>query len=113
MKETLDEESRQSLMKYRLERANETIEEARLLNENEKASLKELYIKYVDSNQEKYSIDKLFTNVSYSDVEPDIFALYAATDSYMTYKLYQYQLKEFERPDNKRVYDLFRKFEVM
>ena len=34
MKETLDEESRQSLMKYRLERANETIEEARLLNEN-------------------------------------------------------------------------------
>ena len=86
---------------------------ARLLNENEKASLKELYIKYVDSNQEKYSIDKLFTNVSYSDVEPDIFALYAATDSLMTDKIYELQAKELEKEEYGPHLDVSGKHEVM
>ena len=90
----------------------DTLIGARLLNENERASLKTQYITKIDPTVEKYSIDHLFENISYSILPPELFALYAATDSYMTYKLYQYQLKEFERPDNKRVYDLFRNVEM-
>lgn len=66
----------------------DTMIAARLLDENEHASLKEQYIKYIDPTQAKYSIDHLFTNVQYADVDPDIFALYAATDAMMTDKLY-------------------------
>jgi len=34
MKDTLDEQSRLGLVRYRMERANETMEEARILAEN-------------------------------------------------------------------------------
>lgn len=69
----------------------DTMIAARLLNENEHASLKELYIKYVDKSQEKYKIDKLFAGVQYADVDPEIFALYAATDAMMTDKIFELQ----------------------
>jgi hypothetical protein len=36
---------------------------ARLLNENERAGLKQQYIEKIDPSQEKYSIDHLFENV--------------------------------------------------
>ena len=66
----------------------DTMIAARLLDENERAGLKEQYIKYIDPTQTKYDIEGLFTAVQYADVDPDIFALYAATDSFMTDKLY-------------------------
>ena len=67
---------------------------AKLIDENEfSAGLKQQYISKIDPDQEKYSIDHLFEGVEYADVDPEIFALYAATDSLMTYKLYnEYQL---------------------
>lgn len=77
----------------------DTMIAARLLNENEKASLKQLFIKYIDQSQEKYDIEKLFDNISYADVDPDIFALYAATDAYMTDKLYELQKIELDKPE--------------
>lgn len=85
---------------------------ARILNENEKASLKTQYISKIDPSIEKYSIEHLFEKVQYSVVDPELFALYAATDSYMTYRLYEYQLKEFERPDNSKLYNLFMNIEM-
>ena len=85
---------------------------ARILDENERASLKIQYISKIDPSIEKYSIDHLFEKIKYSCVAPDIFAMYAATDSYMTYKLYLYQLKEFERPENSRLYNLFLNIEM-
>ena len=73
---------------------------AKLLDENERsAGLKQQYIDKIDPDQEKYSIDKLFENVEYADVDPDVFAYYAATDALMTYKLYQWQMERFTRPD--------------
>lgn len=84
---------------------------ARILNENEKAGLKEQYIEKIDSSIEKYSIDHLF-DIEYDLVDPDIFALYAATDSFMTYKLYELQKSIFERPENEKLYDLFMNVEM-
>ena len=80
---------------------------SRILNELERAGLKEQYIQKIDPSIEKYSIEHLFNDIPYEIVDPDIFALYAATDSFMTYKLYEYQLEEFQKPENKRLYNLF------
>lgn len=85
---------------------------ARLLDENERAGLKAQYIEKIDPSIEKYSIEGLFQGIEYALVDPEVFALYAATDSFMTYKLYEYQKKIFEQKDNERLFDLFRTVEV-
>ena len=85
---------------------------ARILNENERASLKLQYIDKIDPTVEKYSIDHLFESIKYEIVSPELFALYAATDAYMTYKLYLYQVREFEKPDNAKLYNLFMNIEM-
>lgn len=84
---------------------------AHLLNENELKGLKPQYIAKIDPTQEKYDIDHLFT-VPYKYVEPEIFALYAATDSMMTDKLYLYQVVIFEAPGNEKLYWLFKNIEM-
>lgn len=90
----------------------DTLIGARLLNENEKAGLKEQYILHIDEEQEKYSIENLFEKEEYAIFDPSLFALYAATDAMMTYKLYEYQLGLFHLSENKRVYNLFREIEM-
>lgn len=85
---------------------------ARLLNENEKAGLKYQYISKIDQSIEKYSIEHLFGEIPYELFDPELFALYAATDSFMTYKLYEYQLEEFEKSENTNLYKLFREVEM-
>lgn len=83
----------------------------RLIDENEKsAKLKDQYIDKIDPTLEVYSIEKLFSGVKYEQVEPELFALYSATDAYETYKLYEYQepiLTNQEGP-----YRLFRDVEI-
>lgn len=86
---------------------------AKVLNENEhSAGLKQQYIDKIDQSIEKYSIDELFNSVEYKYVNPDVFALYAATDSYMTYRLYEYQRTEFEKSGNEKLYELFKTIEM-
>ena len=85
---------------------------ARMLNENERAGLKEQYITKIDPSIEKYDIEHLFSGIEYAIVDPEIFALYAATDAFMTYKLYEWQLKQFNLPDNKRIFDVFKNVEI-
>ena len=80
---------------------------ARMLNENEPAGLKVQYIQKIDSSIEKYDIEHLFKDIEYAVVDPEIFALYAATDAFMTYKLYQWQKNEFSSSELSRVYDVF------
>lgn len=84
---------------------------AHTINENEKMSLKWQYIDKIDASQEAYDIEHLFT-VPYKYVEPEIFALYAATDSMMTDKLYEYQVVILEAPGNERLYWLFTNIEM-
>lgn len=85
---------------------------ARILNENERAGLKGQYIEKIDPSIEKYSIDHLFNNVEYKYVDPEVFALYAATDSFMTYELYKLQKEELDKPENQKLYSLFRTIEM-
>lgn len=86
---------------------------AKLLDENERsAGLKQQYIDKIDPDQEKYDIEHLFNGVEYADVDPDIFSYYAATDSLMTYKLYEWQINKFNNPDLKRLLNLARTVEM-
>lgn len=84
---------------------------ARVLNENEPAGLKQQYISKIDSDQEKYSIEKLFEKLQYELFDPELFALYAATDAMMTDKLYEYQEQQFLLPENKKLLDLYNSLE--
>lgn len=88
----------------------DTMVATRLLNENEGYGLKEQYISKIDKTQEKYNIEKLFKNIQYADVKPEIFALYSATDSFMTYKLFEYQLPLIK--GEKKLYRLFTEIEM-
>ena len=88
----------------------DTLIAAKLLDENDRAGLKYLYIKHIDPSIEHYSIDHLFENIEYKYVDPDIFALYAATDAFMTYKLREYQLKQFEKEPE--LFNLFKTVEM-
>lgn len=90
----------------------DTMVAARLLNENELAGLKKQYVSKIDPTQEKYDIEKLFENVAYADVDPEIFALYAATDSMMTDKLYEIQKVELDKPEYGSHTDLLGTHEV-
>lgn len=85
---------------------------SKILDENELAGLKYQYVHKIDDSIEKYSINSFFENIEYAVVDPDIFALYAATDAYMTYKLYLYQKDLFSRPENEKLYHLFRDIEI-
>ena len=85
---------------------------AKVLNELERAGLKQQYIEKIDSSIEKYSIENLFEKLPYEIVDPELFALYAATDAFMTYKLYEYQLNEFIKPENEGLYHLFSTIEM-
>lgn len=86
---------------------------AKVLDENERsAGLKQQYIDKIDPSIEKYSIDHLFSDIEYAVVDPNVFALYAATDSYMTYKLYEWQLAKFSDPDLSRLFDMFKRIEM-
>ncbi|MBP5469876.1 MAG: hypothetical protein J6Z11_11610, partial [Candidatus Riflebacteria bacterium] len=85
----------------------DTLVAARLIDENlysdKRTSLKYLYCTLIDPRQAKYDIEGLFENIPYAFVDPEIFALYAATDSMMTDKLYLWEKPKFEGPDNERL----------
>ena len=85
----------------------DTLLGAKCLNELEHASLKEQFKIHINSEQDKYNIEHLFRGMSYQIFEPELFALYAATDSYMTYELYLYQKEQFNLPENKDIKSLF------
>jgi DNA polymerase I-like protein with 3'-5' exonuclease and polymerase domains len=90
----------------------DTMIAAKLIDENELAGLKQQYILHIDSEQEKYSIEDLFEKEEYAIFPPEVFALYAATDPYMTYKLYEWQKPIMESEDYKKVNNLFREVEM-
>lgn len=86
----------------------DTMVAVRILDENEKrAGLKEQYRDKIDPSVDKYSIEHLFEGVEYAVVDPKLFALYAATDAYITYELYKWQQIQFDKPGNERIKKLF------
>lgn len=98
---------------YQMKMSWDTLIGAKILNENEQsAGLKQQYIEKIDPSIQKYDIEHLFADVEYAQVDPEIFALYAATDSFMTYKLYEWQKKQFEKLGHERLYWLFLNVEM-
>lgn len=90
----------------------DTMIASKVLNENEhSAGLKQQYMDKIDNSIEKYSIDHLF-DIEYAIVDPELFALYAATDAYMTYKLYEWQVNELNKPENDGLLNLFMNIEM-
>lgn len=85
---------------------------ARVLEENESASLKWQYIDKINHNQEKYSLENLFEHEKYELFKPEVFSLYASTDALMTKQLYDYQEKEFEKEDSKKLHNLYENIEL-
>ena len=85
---------------------------SQILDENELAGLKFQYRDKINPEQEKYDIDKLFDLDNLDKYPPELFALYAATDAFMTYELYKYQKKEFEKRGNEKLYSLFLDIEM-
>jgi DNA polymerase I-like protein with 3'-5' exonuclease and polymerase domains len=85
-----------------------------MIDERESAGLKDQYIKHIDRTQKKYDIENLFDAryIQYAYVDPELFALYAATDSMMTYKLYKYQLGVFSYQRLAGMYKVFRNIEM-
>ena len=90
----------------------DTMVGAQLLDENEPKGLKMQYKLHINPDQDKYDIEHLFKGLPYEIFDPKLFALYAATDAYETYKLYEYQKKEFEKPGMENVYNLFKTIEI-
>ena len=89
----------------------DTMVGAHTINENERMGLKFQYIDKIDPTQAKYDIESLFI-VPYKYVDPEIFALYAATDSMETFKVYEYQEPILTAPGNEKLYWLFTNIEM-
>lgn len=89
---------------------------ARILNENEstrdKSGLKYQYKLHIDPNCDKYDIESLFQGLDYAIIPIDLFALYAATDSYKTYRLYEWQLLQFRLGENSKMKALLDNVEI-
>lgn len=90
----------------------DTMIASQLLDENIPAKLKTQYPLYVDPTIDSYNIEELFTGLPYEWIPVDIFAMYAAIDSYDTYKLQQAQQKVFESDGMDRLYNLFMTIEM-
>ena len=70
----------------------DTMIAARLLNENESAALKNLHLKYCNSQDEKaLTISTLFDGLNFSLIPIDCAYLYAAGDPIKTWDLYEFQ----------------------
>lgn len=78
---------------------------SQILNENEPAGLKYQYSDKIDPSIGEYHIDTFFNPDDYAFVDPETFSLYAATDAYETFLLYEHQKKEFEKPGNEKMYN--------
>jgi DNA polymerase I len=85
---------------------------ALVLNENELKGLKMQYKLHCDPEEEKYDIEHLFKGLPYAIFDPELFAFYAAVDSLKTYRLFEYQKEQFELPENKEIYNLFKEIEI-
>jgi len=90
----------------------DTMVASKILDENESAKLKDQYRIHIDSTQEKYDIEHLFEKMEYAIFDPALFALYAATDSFITYKLYVWQKEQFAKLGNEKLYWVFKNIEM-
>lgn len=75
----------------------DTLLASRALNQVEDADLKFRYAKYVESSDEFNRFSSLFGNIPFQYIPLQCAYIYGAKDAEMTFKLYQYQMKELEK----------------
>ena len=88
---------------------------ARMINSDNKVShkLKDLYFNLISKDDDvPIHYSDLFKDKTYEKLPIDVVYLYAAGDAYKTYKLYEWQLKYFEEPQHKKMYDTFINLEM-
>lgn len=90
----------------------DTMIASQLIDENAPAKLKYQYKLRVDPTMDTYNIESMFNGLPYAWIDPEVFALYAAIDSYDTGRLQKSQQRLFERRDMSRLYKLFQEVEV-
>lgn len=87
---------------------------ARCLNNAEPSNeLKELHIKYCESNDDAaWTFSKLFEGVPATSIPINTFYLYAAGDPLKTFELYEYQSTQLNRRKAPGVYNVFMNLEM-
>lgn len=91
----------------------DTMIAAKLLNENESAALKNLHLKYCDSQDDKaLTISNLFDGLTFTLIPIDCAYLYAAGDAIKTFELYEFQKKHLESDRLAKVYKVFTDIEM-
>ena len=83
------------------------------INENESHALKDLHLKYCDSNDtESLTFGSLFNGISFDNVPINVAYLYAAGDAIKTFELYEYQKKILNRRNLPGPYRVFSEIEM-
>ena len=83
------------------------------LNENEPASLKDLHLKYCDSqDEESLTYGKLFEGIPFTHVPISIGYLYAAGDPIKTWELAEFQKKHLNEKSLPGPYNVFKNIEM-
>lgn len=91
----------------------DTMLASKCLNENESAGLKDLHLKYCNSEDtESLTYDKLFEGIEFTKIPINTAYLYASGDAIKTYELYLFQKGIFERPYLSKVYWVFMNIEM-
>lgn len=90
----------------------DTMIAAQMLDENDLAKLKYQYKTKIDATAGSYDIEHLFKGLPYAWINPDIFSLYAAIDSYDTSRLQKYQQGILEEKGMEKFYNLFLNVEI-
>lgn len=90
----------------------DTMIASKLLNENESMALKYQYAKYIEKSNKEYDFDSLFKGVDYRQVPIETAAMYAATDAYITYKLYEFQKQYIGTEKYKGISNVFFNIEM-
>lgn len=75
----------------------DTLLASRALNQNEDSDLKFRYAKYVEESDEFARYSDLFKGIPFQYIPINIAYIYGAKDPEMTYKLYEWQMKQLEK----------------
>lgn len=90
----------------------DTMVASKILNELEDASLKYQYCYKITKDGKVNDYSALFEGVNFAYIPIKIGYLYAAKDAQITYELYQWQLKEYNKPNNSKLKELLETIEI-
>lgn len=85
---------------------------ARILDENNSASLKYWYSKFIDAEYNEVTFNELFAGGIFQLTPPHLCFGYAAHDAYMTYEVFKFQTKYLNRDQNRGLDKLFDVFSL-